>query len=111
MKNQIANVSSSRSLTKNERSLLLFFETCAVDYGGTLESIRMNNEDMIIAKRWNSEGFVKFGRLSSETINNTIGKRIASHWCELSDEAWKEAHKERKDRFQRIFTKRTYVRT
>lgn len=36
--------------TRDEKSLLLYFETQAVDYGGTLEGVRMNADDFAIAK-------------------------------------------------------------
>lgn len=87
--------------TKDEKSLLLFFETAAVDYGGTLESIRMNAEDFAIAKRWNETGFVKFGRIAFKDIKNHAG--IArDHWCVLSEEAWNLAHAERRARCERL---------
>jgi hypothetical protein len=84
-------------MTKDERSLLLYLETCAVDYGGKVESKHMNNDDFEIAKRWNESGFVKFGRIKFKSI--IAGK---DHWCELSDEAWSIAHQERKARYNRI---------
>lgn len=88
-------------ITRDERNLLLYFETQAVDYGGTLESVRMNADDFAIAKRWNEAGFVQFGRiaLSDITKHNGIAR---DHWCVLSEEAWKLAHAERLARCERV---------
>lgn len=87
------------SMTKDERSLLLYLETRAVDYGGKVDTRHMNAEDMAIAKNWNTEGFVKFGRIKFHDIN-ILSKM--THWCELSDEAWTLAHQERRARCTRI---------
>jgi hypothetical protein len=57
------------TMTSDERSLLLFFETQAVDNGGKVNDIRhMNKEDLEIAEEWNKEGFVKFGRIRFKSI-------------------------------------------
>ena len=87
--------------TKDEKNLLLYFETQAVDYGGTLESVRMNADDFAIAHRWNESGFVQFGRIAFHDIKKYNG--IArDHWCVLSDDAWAKAHAERHARCQRL---------
>lgn len=92
-------------LTNNtEKSLLLYFETQAVDYGGKLESVRMNADDFAIAKRWNEAGFVQFGRIAFHDIKKNAGV-ARDHWCVLSDEAWKLAHAERRARCERVMAK------
>ena len=68
--------------TRNEKNLLLYFETQAVDYGGTLESVRMNADDFAIAKRWNEAGFVHFGRIAFHDIKRHNGV-ARDHWCVL----------------------------
>lgn len=85
------------TMNADERNLLLYFETRAVDYGGKIDTIHMNKEDMDIAKKWNDEEFVKFGRIKFCSI-----KLTGSYWCELSEEAWKLAHTERRARCARI---------
>ena len=88
------------TMTSDERSLLLFFETQATDNGGKIKDIRhMNKEDMSIAEGWNKEGFIKFGRIRFKSIIES------THWCELSEEAWNLAHAERKARYLRIIIK------
>ena len=91
-------------MSREERSLLLYFETCAVDLAGRVDVRRMNQGDMEIAKRWNAEGFVRFGRIASKYHN-----RQGAHWIELRDDAWALAHEERKARNARM--KRRYERT
>jgi len=46
---------SLNKMTKNERSLLLYLETRAVDYGGIVDTRHMNQDDMEIAKEWNKK--------------------------------------------------------
>ena len=91
------------TMTKDERSLLLFFETCAVDYGGKIDARHMNDEDFNIAKQWNTEGFIEFGRIRFHDI---VGKQ--THWVTLSIDAWVLAHTERKARAERLIAKQTF---
>jgi len=90
-------------MTKDERSLLLYLETRAVDYGGKVDVRHMNKEDMDIAKGWNTMGFLKFGRIKFHDITHNM-----SHWCELSDEAWAIAHEERRARYERLAPQQTF---
>ena len=88
-------------MNKDERSLLLYFECQAVDYGGKIDVRRMNEIDMELAKEWNSTGFVHFGRIAARDIQK-LPSNIFSHWCVLSEEAWIEAHRERRVRNVRV---------
>jgi len=102
------------TMTSDERSLLLYLETRAVDHGGLVDTIHMNKEDMDIAKEWDKEGFVKFGRIKFHSIAVIVvsGRTKAStYWCELSDEAWNLAHAERKARCLRIMSRQTIDKT
>jgi hypothetical protein len=96
-------------LTREEKSLLLYMETQAVDYGGKLEAVRMNSDDFAIAKRWNETGFVQFGRIAFHDITKLAGV-ARDHWCVLSEEAWAVAHAERRARCQRLMEKLTVQR-
>jgi len=101
-------------MTKEERSLLLFLETQAVD-AGRVKTAHMNREDFEIAEKWHQSGFIQFGRICSEDLKK-IAKRIghltqSPCWCQLSEEAWKLAHEERKARAARIWTKRDWRTT
>jgi len=93
-------------MTEDERSLLLFLESRAVDQAGRVKTIHMNADDMEIAEQWNRDGFVKFGRIASEDLNE-----FGTHWCHLSDEAWGFAAAERKARAGRTWAKRDWKTT
>lgn len=90
-------------MTKDERSLLLYLETRAVNHGGLVDTRHMNKDDMEIAEGWNETGFLKFGRIKFHDITGS-----STHWCELSDEAWALVSAERKRRYLRIASKLTF---
>lgn len=98
--------------TKDERSFLLYLETQAVDYGGKLQSARMNESDHAIAKKWHGSGFIQFGRIAFDDIKprGETGEYPRTHWVVLSEEAWAEAHAERKARCQRLMDRLTVNR-
>lgn len=95
-----------RRLSKAQRSLLLFLETRAVDYGGKVDLQHMNSADMAQAREWHKKGFLRFGRICLD--NNS---RKCSHWVELTDKSWKLAHEERRARNERMDTARKWLRT
>lgn len=90
-----------RELNKKEKSLLLFFETCMVDNSAKVKSAHMNKDDFEIAKRWNEEGFIKFGRIEARKIMSQQQFFKDTYYVELSDEAWDIAHKLRRERGKR----------
>ncbi len=95
-------------LTKDERSLLLFLETRAVDYGGRVKTPRMNGQDFDTAAEWSKQGFIRFGRIAARyNADNDYG----THWVELSAEAWQLAHEERRARYARLNKSRTWKTT
>lgn len=95
-----------KDMTKDEKSLLLFFETRQVDYGGRVNIQHMNNEDGDIAEKWNKKGFIGFGRIVIRNHNSD-----GTHWCKLSDEAFKIAHKLRFERANRMWENKTWLST
>jgi hypothetical protein len=95
-------------LTKEQKSLLLFLETRAVDHGGLVATEHMNDDDLAQAKSWTTAGFIGFGRLASESMTHP---RRSTHWVTLSDEAWKWTHAERRARNGRLYEKRTWLKT
>jgi hypothetical protein len=86
-----------KELTRDGRNLLLYLETRCVDYRGLIDPRRMNEDDFKLAREWDEEGFIKFGRIAFADC-----KFDQSHWCELSEEAWTVAHVERQKRFSRM---------
>ena len=81
------------NMSKDERSLLLYFESCLVNQRGRLESCRMNAENFEIAERWNAAGFIHFGRKP--------GTLVRLFWVRFSEEAWGLAHVERRRKAER----------
>ena len=97
-------------MTKDERSLLLYFETAAVDQRGLVDQRRLNDADRKIAERWAKSGFVEYGRVAfSYIVKNANG--IFTSWVKLSEEAWRLAHEERRARAGRMWDKRTWKST
>lgn len=90
--------------TKDERSLLLFFETAAVDYGGKLNARHMNDDDFKTADKWTIDGFITFERVASQCLPTDKPYAVF-----LSDDAWKIAHEERKNRAFRLNEKRKWL--
>lgn len=99
---------SLADMTKEERSLLLYLETRAVDHGGLVTTPQMNADDFAILDRWNESGFMEFGRLTRASIEKLCG---STHWVRLSETAWKLAHEERRARCERIYGSRNWETT
>jgi hypothetical protein len=93
-------------LTKEERSLLLYLETRAVDYGGTVDARHMNQDDFATLDVWKKEKIVDFGRLARECCTPT-----RQYWVTFSEEAWALAHEERRARYARMNSKRDWYTT
>lgn len=88
--------------TKKDKSLLVFFETCMVDYGGRVQGCRMNADDHAIADRMVAEGLITFRRLPFAYIETQRKKiDLFTHLVEFSDEAWDLAYRFRRDRADR----------
>lgn len=102
-------------MTKDERSLLLYLESRAVDQGGLVDTRHMNSDDIKIAQKWDEEGFIKYGRVcfkdAQRLSNPGLGGKKNTAWVELSDEAWLVAHAERKERALRMWEKRSWKKT
>lgn len=88
-------------MTKDERSLLLYLETCIVDHDGRVNSASMNSADREIVAGWVECGFIEYGRIASEFVT-----RDGGNWVTFSDDAWLAAHKERRARGERMLAGR-----
>ncbi len=94
-------------MTVEERSLLLYVETCAVDYGGLVHCQRINEADREILKRWDSEGFLSFSRITFKSLG-ILKDKHHTDLVRLSEEAWALAHEERRARSARMSNKSPY---
>jgi hypothetical protein len=85
------------TMTKDEKSLLVYFETQAVDYKGIIQDTRcMNKDDLTIAKQFNDNDFVTFKRVHINESNNKL-----TFGVQLSDDAWLIVGKLREARAKR----------
>ena len=97
-------------MTRDERSLILFLETQAVDHGGVVDVAHMNREDFDIAKRWDEAGLLAFGRIASKYISQRppSGRSNPTHWVHFSPDAYALVHEERSARAERTWVQREW---
>lgn len=98
---------NTSELTKDQKSMLTYIETCVVDHGGTLEAARMNAADHEAMKDLKSLKLIDHGRMPSEFLR-VHGARKCAHWAVLTDAGWEVAHKLRRERAERAI-KGAYV--
>lgn len=91
------------NLTKTERSILLYAETCVVDYAGLLEGERMNGDDIEALKKFAAAGILKFGRIPARLLGSMISRKC-TYWIEFTDAAWALAHTLRRQAAERSKT-------
>ena len=99
-----------KELDFNEARLLLYCETCAVDYDGRMDARHLNGADRTILVGWREDGFIESGRVASEYISPAL-RSPRAQWCHLSEEAWQEAHRQRRLRGQRTWALRQWRST
>ncbi|MCA8048056.1 hypothetical protein BLA18110_02089 [Burkholderia lata] len=98
------------SLTKVERSIILYAESCSVEYGGLLEGMRMNDADLVSLGRFEDAGILSFGRVPAALLEplSHYGRK-PTHWVTFTDEAWQLAHLLRRERAARGSASRKQV--
>lgn len=102
-------IAATREIDKDQASLLLLFENCIVDHGGKVRPDTMSDDDHVQASEWRHEGFIDFGRIRmGDDLDVSIPDAVPSLWVELSDEAWAEAHRLRKERGLRVLANRNF---
>lgn len=92
-------------VTRDERNLILYFETCLVDAYGRAEGHHMNKEDIAIAKHLKALNLIQFGRLRMKAIQKLRGDpngSIFTHYVRFSDKMWTFAHRLRRERSERM---------
>ncbi|ERJ35900.1 hypothetical protein L810_1157 [Burkholderia sp. AU4i] len=98
------------TLTKVERSIILYAESCSVDYGGLLEGMRMNAHDHVALRKFEALGILSFGRVPAKLLGplSDFGRK-PTHWVTFTDDAWQLAHALRRQRAARGSASRTKV--
>lgn len=100
--------------TRDERNLLMYLETRLVDHQGLVNELQMNDEDRAIARRWNEEGFLQYGRVPAQFLGMRASSdrtarakktreffsREGITWVRFSDQAWRFAARARQERSQ-----------
>lgn len=71
-----------------EKRLLLYLETRCVDHRGVIDPRQVNDDERDVIERWEDEGY----------LLPMIGRDVVR----LSDQAWADAHAERKARYERM---------
>lgn len=96
--------------TRDEKSLLLYLEARAVDFGAIIDGRQMNDDDEAILARWVRTGFVETGRIRADKdpVSGAIRLR---RWVRLSPAAVQEAHAERAARIDRVWESRAWATT
>jgi hypothetical protein len=90
-------------LNEREINLLLHFEDCAVNHGGTVDDRSMSVEDRTIAIIWHCLKFLEYGPLPTPQI-----KDGRSRWCYLSERAWALATQARRRRAEAVWQARQW---
>ncbi len=97
-------------LTRAERSILLYAETCVVDGSGLMAGARMNEEDIAALKKFREAGVLDFGRIPFHTVNELRQPSVKlTHWVTFRDAAWELAHALRRERAKQIGPNRRMV--
>ena len=95
-------MSKSKTLTREQRRLLLYLETCLVDGGGRVQGCKLNTEDHEQIDKWIEDGFIRFGRLPFDTIRaGTSTCFPKTHWVRFSEECWPLVARYRRERAER----------
>lgn len=75
------------TMSKVERSILLYLESCAVDAGGLAEGRRMNDEDATAIEKLKAEGLLEFSRIQGTMLGSATNKNW-THWAHLTAAGW-----------------------
>lgn len=76
------------TMTKDEKSIILYAETCIVDKGSLMEGARMNAADHEALKRFQAAGILTYGRILSCCPTPSHFSSQPTHWVRFTDEAW-----------------------
>lgn len=95
-----ARIITVENVTKDERSLMLYAETCMVDYGGLLEGVRMNEKDMEALASYKAQGLLDYGRIPHRAMEAMVA-RACTMWVEFTPKGWEFAHALRRAQCER----------
>ena len=91
-------------MNSNEKSLILFFETCAVDRAGAVDARRMNTGDHEVAGILAKDGVIEpLERVASEDLTETRTFKVT-----MTEKGWKLAAEFRRERADRMNDRRQW---
>lgn len=96
------------TITREQRSILVYAENCAVEHGGLLEGIRMNVDDHHALVELEAAGILAHGRVPGKLLGS-FRERQVTHWCDLTDAGWELATQLRRLRSKKANTARAKV--
>jgi hypothetical protein len=95
------------TLTRDEKSILLYAETCLVDRSGLLCGDRMNDADRAALAKFKAAGVLDYGRIPHKLVKR---EAVAdTHWITFNDEAWAAAHALRRERAKQVCSQRRAI--
>ena len=59
-------------MTRDQKRLLLYLETCAVDHSGLVVPAHMNGADFAQANEWDDLGFLAFQMLARDSLGSSL---------------------------------------
>lgn len=91
---------TTENATRDQTSLMLYFETTLVEYGGTVESIRMNADDHANIPLLIESGLIeRFERIPGSLLG-TFQRKI-THTVDFTEAGYAFAYKLRRERTDR----------
>ena len=100
----------AETMTRDQRSQLLYAETCVVDGGGLMVGVKMNADDHAAMNAFQESGLLVWGRIPGWLLGMTPsqdGEKLptrpdgVTHWVQFGERAWELAHALRKARARR----------
>lgn len=89
------------TMTKDERSIVLYLETCLVDAGGLVEGVRMNDADHEAIGRLSEAGLLRVYRIPAAMLG-TGGNPRWTHIACFASAGWGLAHQLRRKRAEQV---------
>ncbi len=85
----MAHTHTPFNINRDQVSVLLYVESCMVDYGGMLEGRRLNDTDHGNLRMFMADGLLAYGRVPSRLLPDNDGPaRPITHWCVLTAAGW-----------------------
>lgn len=83
--------------TRQQRSIIAYAESCAVDSGGLLDALRLNDEDLshltLLSQTHSASALWTFGPVPPDLLDGTL-----AYWVELNSLGWAVAGEVRRTR-------------